>query len=111
MRNIKSITTKCLHRHDESGNMYLLDETYDLECVMDKRVDRVADLILQVFKDAGLDESYLQGKRKQFEGMSRMQCIFYVCNLDADNKYRFAQKIGVKPQALDVALDVFKRIA
>ena len=75
------------------------------------KLNPIAQIAIQCFIDAGFDDGYILGKIDQLSGYDRWQTIFWATHqLDAKNKARFAEKIGVPIDHLIITLETIRAI-
>ena len=75
------------------------------------KLNPVAQIAMQCFVDAGFDEPYIFGKVDQLSTKDRWETIFWATHqLDAKNKARFAEKIGVPVEHLLITLETIRAI-
>ncbi|KAA8734885.1 hypothetical protein F4V57_03765 [Acinetobacter qingfengensis] len=72
----------------------------------------VAHLIIESFRENGLDEPYIAEKTQQFlSHQSKGDSLYWACNfLDRKNLATFAEKLGVTVDMLRVTAKVLSKI-
>lgn len=72
----------------------------------------VAKLMIESFKENGLDDVYIEGKTAQFlQHSSKYESLNWACGyLDRRNLTTFADKLGVNVDMLRVTAKVFAKI-
>lgn len=72
----------------------------------------VAKLMIESFKENGLDDVYIEGKTAQFlQHSSHYQSLDWACGyLDSRNLRTFADKLGVNVDMLRVTAKVLSKI-
>lgn len=78
----------------------------------DSNLNYVAYLIIETFKENGLDAPYIADKTQQFlSHQSKSESLQWACNfLDRKNQVTFAEKLGVTVEMLRVTNKVLSKI-
>jgi hypothetical protein len=74
----------------------------------DKKLDALAEEILQIFKERGFDPSYIEEKQMELTGLSRFSVIGWCSNLDEICLLGLASKRGISVKDLRTTLDTLK---
>lgn len=71
----------------------------------------IAEKIIECFEECGLDNSYIESKKSDLvKHESKYESLAWCYRIDAYNKMRLAEKLGVKECDLRVAIDVMSEI-
>lgn len=71
------------------------------------QLDYVANLICEVYKEAGLDAEYIENKKSiLIEYQDKYRSLASAIRLDQGNKHRLARKLGCSFQALQTTIEV-----
>lgn len=72
-----------------------------------KPLNHIAQMIAEVYEEAGLDKPYIEGKKLNMsQHGNKYETLASAINLDASNRKRLAAKLGVTSLYLDVTLKV-----
>lgn len=75
------------------------------------RLNPIARVAIECFQDAGFDEGYIQGKVEQLSEQDKWATAFWATHqLDAKNKARLADKLGVSVEDLMTAFEVIRKM-
>ncbi len=72
-----------------------------------KPLNHIAQMIVEVYEDAGLDKPYINGKKHDMSSHeNKYETLASAINLDASNRKRLANKLGISSLHLDVTVKV-----
>ncbi|ASC56529.1 hypothetical protein [Vibrio vulnificus] len=72
-----------------------------------KPLNHVAKMIVEVYEEAGLDQPYINGKKHDMSSHeNKFETLASAINLDAGNRKRLAEKLGISSLHLDVTVRV-----
>ena len=75
------------------------------------KINPIAQIAIQCFIDAGFDEPYILGKIDQLSKQDKWETIFWATHqLDAKNRARFADKVGVPLDHLIITFETIRKI-
>lgn len=78
---------------------------------MQTQLNHVAYIIIETFKENGLDDLYIKEKTAALLQQTKMQSLSWACNyLDSRNLQTFADKIGVTVEMLRITNNVISSI-
>lgn len=74
---------------------------------MGKKLNYIAQLITEVYEEAGLDKPYIEGKKASMrKHENKYETLASAINLDESNRKRLATKLGISSLHLDVTVRV-----
>lgn len=72
-----------------------------------KPLNYIAQMIAEVYEEAGLDQPYINGKKHDMSSHeNKYETLASAINLDVSNRKRLAAKLGITSLHLDVTVRV-----
>lgn len=73
-------------------------------------IDWLAEQVLHSFADCGLDDSYIEEKRRSLSGRDRLEVIRYLNNLDDRVFINLANRLNIDPDALLITARTIRQL-
>lgn len=74
-------------------------------------INYIASYILDIFRETGLDDCYIQSKLEKFENHdNKYETLIWSINLDQNNQERLAEKMGIEFRQLLQTIEILRAI-